>query len=126
MVRIDKYRSKTDAYAAIACMGNQVLAGKPLAQVAKAQSDGPTADQGGLRDWTGKGSLVAQQLDLALFGLPVGQLSPILESESGYHIIRVVERRECRASRFPTSKSPCAIKSSKSGATSGSRNIWPS
>ena len=48
MVRIDKYRSKTDAYAAIACMGNQVLAGKPLAQVAKAQSDGPTAEQGGL------------------------------------------------------------------------------
>ena len=35
MVRIAKYPSKADAYAAIARMGNQVLAGTPLAQVAR-------------------------------------------------------------------------------------------
>jgi hypothetical protein len=85
MVRIDRFPGKAAAYAAIARMGNQVLAGTPLAQVAKAQSDGPTASDGGLHDWTRKGSLVAEQLDRALFGLPIGQLSPILESATSFH-----------------------------------------
>ena len=49
---------------------------------------------GGVRDWTTKGSLASEQVDRALFGLPVGQLSPIIESKSGYHIIRVTERQE--------------------------------
>ena len=92
MVRLSKYRSKEEAYAAIAQMGNQTLAGVPLAEVAKSRSDGPTASEGGVRDWTHKGSLVCEELDRALFGLPVGQLSPILESENGLHIIRVTER----------------------------------
>ncbi len=100
MVRIDKRPSKAEAYAALARMGTQVLAGAPLAAVAKAQSDGPTAFNGGLRDWTTKGSLVAENLDRALFGLPIGQLSPILESNSGFHIIRVVERQDATRTPF--------------------------
>ena len=47
MVRIDKRPSKAEAYAALARMGTQVLRGAPLAQVAKAQSDGLTAGNGG-------------------------------------------------------------------------------
>jgi hypothetical protein len=92
MVRLSKYRSKEEAHAAIVQMGNQVLAGVPFADVAKGRSDGPTASEGGVRDWTHQGSLVCEELDRALFGLPVGQLSPILESDDGLHIIRVTER----------------------------------
>ena len=67
-------------------MGNQVFAGAPFAEVAKAGSDGVTAAAGGQRDWTNKGSLACQELDRALFGLPVGQLSPIIEGPTGFHI----------------------------------------
>ncbi len=101
MVRIAKYPSKAEAYAAIARMGNQVvIAGRPLAEVAKAQSDGMTAAAGGLRDWTTKGSLAAEEIDRALFVLRIGQLSPILEGPTGYYIIRVVERQDATHTPF--------------------------
>ncbi len=100
MVRIAKYPSKADAYAAIARMGNQVLAGTPLAQVAREQSDGSTALSGGFRDWISKGSFAVEKVDQALFGLPIGQLSPILEGETGFYIVRVLDRQEVTRKPF--------------------------
>ena len=91
-VRISKYPSRAEAYKALIDLGNQVLRGKPLAEVAKASSDGPTAGNGGARDWTGRGSLTSTVLERAIFGLPIGELSPVLEEENYLHIIRVVER----------------------------------
>jgi len=100
MVRIAEYLSKEAARAALARLGNRVLQGVPLEQIARAESDGITAEEGGAQDWTTQGSLVAEQIDRALFGLPVGQLSPILESERGYHIVRVTERQEAHRTPF--------------------------
>lgn len=100
MVRFNKYPNKAAALDAITQMGNQVFQGKPIPEVAKEKSDGPTASSGGRRDWTTKGSLVAAELDRALFGLPVGQLSQIIETNWGYHIIRVVERKEATRTPF--------------------------
>ena len=99
MVRLSNHRSKEEAQQKLAAMGNQVIGGVAFVEVAKTQSDGVTASQGGQRDWTTKGSLVAKELDEALFGLPVGKLSQILEGPTGLHIIRVTERKE--ASRTP-------------------------
>jgi peptidyl-prolyl cis-trans isomerase C len=39
-------------------------------------------------------------LDRALFELPIGQLSPIIEDETGYHIIRVLERHPAGRTPF--------------------------
>ena len=38
-------------------MGNDVLNGRPFEEVAKESSEGPTAYNGGLYDWTTQGSL---------------------------------------------------------------------
>ena len=92
MVRYAKYPTRAAAYDAIARLGNQVWAGTPFAQVAKAGSDGPEAAKGGQRDWTEKGALACQVLDAALFNMPMGQLSPIIEGDHGFHIIRVTKR----------------------------------
>ena len=97
--RFSKYASKAEAHAAIAGMGNMILGGAAFEQVAKTHSNGVTAADGGLRDWTTKESLVSETLDRALFALPVGSLSPILEDEDSFHIIRVIERED--ASRTP-------------------------
>ncbi len=86
-------RSKEEAYRRIAMLGNMVLDGVPFAEVARQHSDGPTASDGGQRDWTTKNSLVCEALDRALFELPVGQLSPIIEDRQSFHIIRVQERQ---------------------------------
>jgi hypothetical protein len=100
-VSLSKYGGdKTAARDALARMGNQVLAGAPFAEVAKARSDGAEAAKGGRRDWTNQGSLVCKELDQALFGLPIDQLSPIIEGPTGYHIVRVVERRDTVTKSF--------------------------
>ncbi len=92
--------NKTAAFQAAAEMGNDVLRGVPLADVAKKRSNGPTAEKGGERDWTSKGSLKSTVLEDAIFGLPVGRMSPVLEDETGFHIIRVVERNEAGRKPF--------------------------
>jgi hypothetical protein len=96
-----------EGYARLAQMGNEVWplvsAGAPattplFGDVAKAKSQGVNASKGGLYDWTSKGSLKAVVVDEAIFSLPVGQMSPILDSGTGFHIVRVLERTEagCR------------------------------
>ncbi len=100
MVRFSRIPDKAEAYRTMAEMGNQVLGGNELAEVARAGSDGPTARSGGLRDWTTEGSLVSQALDRAIFSLPVGQLSPILEDEQGFHIVCVLERNDANRTSF--------------------------
>jgi len=100
VVSFSKHPDKAAARAAISWMGNQVQDGIPLAAVAKEHSDGATAAGGGRRDWTTKGSLVSEAVDGALFGLPLGQLSPILESKRGYHIVRVTQREPAYCTPF--------------------------
>jgi hypothetical protein len=92
MVSFDRYNNKQEAERALAEMGNAVLRGASFAEVAKARSHGPTRFEGGAYDWTTKGSLISKVLDEAIFGLPIGSMSQILEDENGYHIVRVIER----------------------------------
>jgi hypothetical protein len=104
MVRRDRFGDPARAYAELANMANEVwrwaeaqpggLKGPAFAEMAKARSDGFTAQEGGLHDWTTKGALKAAAIDEALFTLQVGQMSRILDSELGFHIVRVLERKE--------------------------------
>lgn len=97
-----------EQFARLAMMGNQVWPQVPGAApttpvfgaVAKAKSEGVNASGGGLYDWTTKGSLKATAVDEALFNLPPGQLSPILNSGTGFHIVRVLERKEAGCKPF--------------------------
>lgn len=106
--RFDRFSSKQEAYQAIAEMGNEVLRGAPFASVAKRRSQGVRAEQGGVHDWTEQGSLVSVPLDEAIFSLPPNQLSRIIEDERGFHIIRVLERRE--AGQVPFTEAQVEIK----------------
>jgi hypothetical protein len=95
------------AFAKLAMLGNAVwprMAANPapdtpvFAEVAKAKSEGFNAREGGVHDWTTQGALKAAAIDQAIFSLPVGQMSPILDSGPAFHIVRVLERKEagCR------------------------------
>jgi hypothetical protein len=101
MIRVSKWPNPQAAEAAIAWMGNQVAGGASFAEMAKAHSDGPTADDGGRRNWTTKGSLVCEDLDRALFSLPLGRLSPtIIKGPDSLHIIRVIKREDATVKPF--------------------------
>jgi hypothetical protein len=92
-VRQSKFDSQDAAWDAIAAMGNRVrLGGAKLSAVAKQSSHTADASDGGFHDWTGRDSLRSGVLNKAIFTLPVGALSEILEDDEGFHIVRVIER----------------------------------
>ena len=98
--RITPMQTREQAWNKLAAMGNDVLEGKPFAEIARTRSEGPTAATGGAFDWTTKGSLASKVLDEAIFRLPVGQLSTILEDGTALHIVRVTERTEAGRTPF--------------------------
>ena len=100
MVRFDRFPNKGAAYAALAEIGNQLLNGANFTEIAKVSSQGPTAKEGGYYDFVSRGSLVLPVLNEAVFTLPVGQLSQIIESQNGFHIVRVIERRDAGRTGF--------------------------
>ena len=118
MVRFAKFDgNRNAAYRAIAEMGNEVwgfvvanpdLRGPAFTEVASKKSHGFTAKQGGQHDWTTKDALRSKQINDALFSLQVGQMSNILESEQGFHIIRVLDRKE--AGRTPFTEAQAKIR----------------
>jgi len=107
-VRITPTQPREAAWNKLAAMGNDVLEGKPFADIAKTRSEGPNASTGGAYDWTTKGSLASKVLDEAIFTLPVGQLSAILEDNQTLHIVRVTERTD--AGRTPFIEAQVGIK----------------
>jgi foldase protein PrsA len=72
----------------------------PFEEVARERSDGLTADDGGRRDWTTRGSLLSEKLDEAIFSLPIDSLSKIITDSTGFHIVQVTERIDVHRTPF--------------------------
>jgi peptidyl-prolyl cis-trans isomerase D len=65
-----------------------------FADVAGKNSDDPgSAEKGGDLDFFARGGIAAKPLEDAAFGLKVGETSDIVESEFGYHIVRLTAVR---------------------------------
>ncbi len=101
-VSYGKKRSRDEAWQVIRGLANRVYAGAPLAELAKTHSEGVKAENGGLYDWTNQGSLSCKEVDAALFSLPVGTLSSVIEDEKGHAflVVRVVERTDKGVTSF--------------------------
>nr|WP_306796823.1 peptidyl-prolyl cis-trans isomerase [Rhodopirellula sp. JC740] len=93
-VMFDKFPNKQAAYAAITEMGREALYGGSMQSVAKAKSQEPFANSGGVHDWTNQGALASTVLDQQIFSIPTGKMSEIIEDTNAYHIIRVLERED--------------------------------
>jgi len=66
--------------------------GADFAELAKANSSGPDAAQGGLLGWISRGDLV-KNLEDAAFALPEGGVSDVIETDFGFTILKV-EKKE--------------------------------
>jgi parvulin-like peptidyl-prolyl isomerase len=73
-------------------------AGEDFAELAKQYSEDPgSKDNGGLYEDFGRGVMVKPFEDAA-FSVPVGEISDVVETNFGYHILKVVDRkRETRS-----------------------------
>jgi parvulin-like peptidyl-prolyl isomerase len=92
-VLFKNFPTRKAAHQAISEMGREAFFGGSMQAVARAKSQEPLAQSGGVHDWTNQGSLASDELDKNIFSLPLNEMSEIIEDQSGYHIIRVLERK---------------------------------
>jgi peptidyl-prolyl cis-trans isomerase D len=61
-----------------------------FAELAKKNSaDTGSAPQGGDLDWSARGGMVSKALEDAVFALKPGEIAPLVESEFGFHVVKL-------------------------------------
>ena len=71
----------------------ELLNGADFAQTAREESEGPSGENGGSLGTFGRGQMVPA-FEEAAFSLEPGEISEIVETQFGFHIIRVSEKTE--------------------------------
>jgi peptidyl-prolyl cis-trans isomerase SurA len=87
-------KEKQAAFDKIKFVKQQLQNGVDFESCAKKYSDGPEAQDGGNLGFITKGSLNEITFEEKAFNLPVGQISEPFETRLGFHILKVVERRD--------------------------------
>jgi len=109
---------KTAAKAKIDGLLKQVKAGGDFAALAKENSDCPSKAKGGDLGFFDRSSMVKEFADAA-FGMKVGQVSDVVETQFGYHIIKVTDRKEGGLTPFDKAKADIvkSLQDKKKGET---------
>jgi peptidyl-prolyl cis-trans isomerase C len=77
--------------------------GADFAELAKANSTCPSSKQGGDLGVFGQGQMVPE-FEKAAFALKPGDISEVVETKFGYHIIKLTERKDTESVPFETAK----------------------
>ncbi|MBN2271978.1 MAG: peptidylprolyl isomerase [Sedimentisphaerales bacterium] len=99
----DPNQIKATAKAKADSLLKQVNAGGDFAALAKTNSDCPSAPRGGDLDFFPRGQMVPA-FDKVAFETEVGKVSGIVETQFGYHIIKVTDRKEAATTSFEDAK----------------------
>jgi len=99
----DPNEAKATAKAKIQELLKQIKDGADLAELAKANSDCPSAPDGGDVGFFPRGK-TTPPFEKAAFELEVGQISDIVETEYGYHIIKVTDHQDAGVVSFEQAK----------------------
>jgi peptidyl-prolyl cis-trans isomerase C len=89
----DPNQAKAAAKAELQDLLKQIKNGADFAELAKAHSDCPSAANGGDLDFFTRG-IMEPPFEKAAFEMKVGQISDIVETTRGYHIIKVTDRKD--------------------------------
>lgn len=74
---------------------DKIKAGEDFAELAKKYSQDPTATVGGDSSYFKRGELLPP-LEEAAFKIKSGEITPIVRTKYGFHILKVLEKREAR------------------------------
>jgi len=95
----DDAAKKAEAKAKAEDIRAKLVAGGNFEELAKSSSDCPSKEQGGDLGYFGRGRMVKPFEDAA-FALKVGELSPVIETEFGYHVIKSTEHKDAEKVPF--------------------------
>ncbi|MHC4285897.1 MAG: peptidylprolyl isomerase [Planctomycetota bacterium] len=82
----------------------QIKEGADFAELAKATGGYPSAPRGGDLGFRSRGGGWDAVFEKAAFGLKIGQTSDVVETQFGYHIIMVTDRKEASVTTFEQAK----------------------
>jgi parvulin-like peptidyl-prolyl isomerase len=83
-------RSKQEAKTLISELKAKLALGEDFAEIASSHSDCPSKGRGGDLGSFGRGQMVGP-FETTAFGMEVGQVSDVVETDFGYHIIKRTE-----------------------------------
>ena len=78
--------TKVEAEKCIQDLKSKIISGSDFSALATEFSDCPSAEKGGDLGMFGRGAMV-EAFDTAAFDLDVGEVSDVVETEFGYHLI---------------------------------------
>lgn len=87
-------RDKIDA------LRNQLAQGANFADVARQYSDCPSKKEGGDLDFFPRKGVMSESFAATAYSLPVGQVGPVVETEFGYHLIVVTDKKPGKNVQF--------------------------
>jgi peptidyl-prolyl cis-trans isomerase C len=99
----DPNEAKAKAKAKTQDLLEQIKGGADFAELAKAHSTCPSAPNGGDLNFFPRGQ-TTPSFEKAAFELEVGQISDIVETEYGYHIIKVTDHKDAGVTSFEQAK----------------------
>lgn len=91
-VRIEDKAKRPEARKKIEDIRKKALAGQDFASLAQTYSGDPTASRGGDMGWVRQGQLL-KPIEEALFPLKPGEVSDVVETRAGFHLVKAVERK---------------------------------
>jgi len=100
---IDPNEAKAKALAKAQGLLKQVREGADFAELAKANSDCTSKAKGGNLGFFGRGRM-EPPFEKAAFALKVNEVSDVVETPDGYHIIKVTDRKEAGVTTFEQAK----------------------
>ena len=96
---IDPNEAKAKALAKAQDLLKQIKEGADFAELAKTTGGYPSAPNGGDLGYFGRGRMVPA-FDIAAFALKVNEVSDVVQTEYGYHIIKVTDKKEASRKTF--------------------------
>lgn len=95
----DSDETKADKKAKAEAIRKELVDGADFAKLAEERSDCPSSRQGGSLGNVRRGQMVAP-FEEATFNLKTGEISEVVETQFGYHIIEAIEHKDAKALKF--------------------------
>lgn len=96
----DRQAARRDAREQIGKAAAALAKGEDFGQAARTFSKGPMASSGGVWPMMERGSFRAKPVEDAAFAQKVGQVSKVIETPLGFHVVKTIARRPAREPTF--------------------------